>query len=245
MKTIFGMLVVLAIANVGFAQYQVNPQVNTQTGPVYPTTPSPYSFRSVQTNSPYLFNWYTGRWDYYPVPSSSAYPTSTQSNLGSGQTPPGMPSSGNGLPGAGAVPANQPVPAQNSLPSPSSLIPSPTTQPDAPMPQGKDNNLWSPPTTQPDTASAAPVVSFTGKIVGMRAMLLNGDPEPHLLVRLKSDQGAMGTVDVGDKMSFAGLGLDAPITVHGHLGDIDGQAVLFADQVTVGNRVETVDRTGT
>jgi hypothetical protein len=196
-------------------QWQVDPRV----GPIYPT--KPYSFRSAPPGyDPFQFNWQTGRWDYVPIPydqpAPGQAPSPYQFNWHSGRW--------DYRPWDAARGGNM-------------------TQPDNPPPsQPDDSQLWAPATTQP--ADDPPKsMSFTGRLESMRAVKLSGSGSPELLLRLRNHEGKAATVDVGSHIQLP----DDPggrnqITATGKSGEIDGCPVLFADQITIGEKTQSVMR---
>ena len=81
-------------------------------------------------------------------------------------------------------------------------------------------------------------VTFEGVIIGMKAADIVGQSMPHLLLRLRNDAGAVGTVDVGQRLVFPQGTFDANprghISATGQLGALDGHLVLFAQQIHIG-----------
>ena len=66
--TIPALLTLSAWGAVCVAQFPVPTEVDQRVSPVYPRK-QPYAFRSTGPNyDPFQFNWYTGRWDYVPIP---------------------------------------------------------------------------------------------------------------------------------------------------------------------------------
>jgi hypothetical protein len=228
---LIGILTVYALA-----QWQVQPQIDPRVGPIYPENPS-YNFQSRSNYDPYQFNWYTGRWDYYPIPPNSA--------ASSGQnwqySPPPAPPGAAGSYIYGGPPANTPAP-QSSTPSPTQIQPN---IPPAPTPD--DSSMWvSVPTTRPSSTQDMKPVTFEGIIIAIKAADLVGEATPHLLMRLRNSAGAVGTVDVGEKLMFPEGTFDANsrghITATGQLGVLDGHLVLFAQQITIGKTTIQVPR---
>jgi len=213
-------------------QWQAQPQIDPRVGPIYPVNPA-YNFYSTQSTNPYQFNWASGRWDYVPFPdggSSAGFP---------------------------AEPAPAPARPYSNLPNGSAYGPAHTVPPVSPSdnppnnsspPQPDDTGLWSGPATRPDKTVAPQIVKFEGRIVAIKAVELAGEPTPHLLLRLRNDAGAMGTVDAGQRLMFPGgafdLGAKGEITVTGQLGVLDGHLLLFADQIAFGSQTVVIDRSG-
>ncbi len=260
MRSLICFCAVVIASSVSLAQWQQQPQEDRRVEPIYPRN-EPYQFQSRYSNyDPYQFNWYSGRWDYAPVPydnDGSAY----RFNWGNGKwdyAP--LPS-----PPRNTVPTPAPVGPSNAIPHDvrppadagltppgdynrnSPLLPArPTTRPD-------DTELWMHrPATQPTTAPsagappAARVIKFEGKLTGMRALNLRGDSGPHLLIRLLADNGARASVDIDDRLDLDELklapGSSTPITVHGALGQVDGCPVIFADELTAGDHTVKMER---
>ena len=212
-----------------FGQYPVAAQENTQVDqPVYAPAPRPYSFRSAPNNyDPFQFNWWTGRWDYVPGPygSPSVLPprqAQPQYSVAPDTSPkyPGPPSSGS------AVVATPAPPAAESAGNPN------------------DSALWYTPPTQQEVQNAPKTVSVQGQIIGIRAIDLASEPQPHILLRLDTGKGTTATVDVGDQLKLArwlfNTRSDQPVNVTGKLGDIDGSPVVFAEKIGVGSQVVDV-----
>jgi hypothetical protein len=260
---VVGVTTMVVLAGICFGQYQVQTQVQTQVGPNYPPSPQPYSFRSAHSGDPFQFNWATGRWDYVPIAdksnnyAGSGYSGPYQFNWTTGQwnytgtnPVPGSTPSSIIPPAPGAVPAVPVLPVvppvqpsqPNNTPTPSATATQPTTAGGIQNPD--DSVFWAMPTTRPQPEQSEGTATFTGQIVGMRAVMLLDDAHPHLLIRLRRDDGATGTVDVGEKLSMADFPPNQTITVHGHLGAIDGHAVFFAGEIDSGNRTIIVDRSG-
>lgn len=218
-------------------------QVDNQVGPVYPT--KSYSFRTTSPNyDPFQFNWATGRWDYVPIPYDERGPASNGGpyyfNAYSGRweySPMAVPA-----PAANAS-ATPPPPA----PGGEQIRPQSDNQP-VPSPESAnqdDSGLWVGPSTEP--AGPPPKsVTFQGRIVGLRAVNLGGDHQPHILLRLRSATGATGTIDVGERLHIpeaeSKSGAGAVVVATGKLGSIDGHLVLFADKLRFGSQEVSVER---
>jgi hypothetical protein len=219
------------------AQWQVNPQTQQRNEPVYPR--KPYSFQSAQPGyDPFQFNWYSGRWDYVPIPYETPGESPYQLNPNSGQW--------NYVPQAAAPAPSRPREAAPSAPSDGSLKTSPpptppmrisTTQPD-------DSKLWALPATQP--AEQMPQQArFDGRLVGIRAVNLRGSAQPELLLRLRDRNGKTATVAVGQRLHIPNSypvsdGLE--IAGIGKAGDIDNSPVVFADQMSINSRPAAIER---
>jgi hypothetical protein len=224
---------VLGLASLSLGQFQQQPETSTQTGPIYPPNPS-YNFYSRHVNDdPFQFNWYSGQWEYWPVP----YSTGQTSNLHmspyvynnwNSNMPDYTPVQGG--PGAGSAPVQQAAP-------PGVQSGQPSTPPEPPPP----------PSTQPDIRVGTQTVRFTGKLISMRSVALMGVSEPHVLIKLLSAKGAKGTVDVGPNLDIPNLQdmSELQITATGKLGIVDGNLVLFADTLQFGNKKVVIDRTPT
>jgi hypothetical protein len=219
----------LLLVSFAIGQFQVQPQIDQRTGPIYPQNPS-YNFHSMPANyDPYQFNWGTGHWDYVPIPYIPAWqptPAAQPYIYNWNGNRPGSGVDQSQSPGVGSVPVS-PNPANSNG-------------------QADDSALWNPPTTQPEELVGPKVVTFQGRIVGIRAVELAGAPYPHLLLRLHSSNGAKGTVDVGERLQLPELssGSDFQITVTGKLGVVDGSLVIFADNVNFGSHAVDVKRQG-
>ncbi len=91
-------------------------------------------------------------------------------------------------------------------------------------------------------------VTFEGRICGIRAADLMGDSTPELLMRLRTDAGAIGTVDVGERLIFPQGTFDSNargyITATGMLGELDGHLILFAQKITIGKTTIPIQRDG-
>jgi hypothetical protein len=225
----------LLAASFSLAQWQQQPQVDTRVGPIYPENPS-YNFHSTSNYSPYQFNWYTGHWDYVPVPYDSGWsPARAGSEPPYIYTPPPQPS-----------PYSTPSAPAPGITSPSGIASAvqPPRIANGPL---DDSGLWNPPATQPSEIIGPKEASFTGRIIGMRTVDLAGEPYPHILLRLRSDKGGMGTVDVADRLDLPEIRAaeDFKVTVTGKLGVIDGNLVLFADKVSFGSHQMNIKRPGT
>jgi len=216
-------------------QWQKQAQIDPRVGPIYPVNPS-FNFHSTSNYDPYQFNWASGRWDYVPVPDQPSF-----------RSPPEQPApyrpyadqQGQWI--YGAPPSVNPVPANSS---PSSAIPQ--TLP--PVPKPDDSDLWSGPTTRPGPTVAPQIVKFEGRICAIKAVNLAGESNPHLLLRLRNDAGATGTIDAGQRLMFPDTAFDpsskGKITVTGQLGILDGHLLLFADQIAFGSKTVTIERRG-
>jgi hypothetical protein len=230
---LWGTTAIVGLTVLAEGQWQVQPQLDTRTGPIYPTNPS-YNFHSSSNYDPFQFNWGSGRFDYVPIPYDNAT-------------------------GGGAEPAPPPVPygvwaAQqspwNTGSSPAANFGPPGAIPpgNPPAPKPDDTELWSGPTTRPDTGAPAKIVKFEGRVVAIKAMSLAGEATPHLLLRLRSDSGAMGTVDAGQRLAIPDGAFDAKtkgeVTATGQLGMIDGHLILFADQIGFGSQTVDIERRG-
>jgi hypothetical protein len=237
----------LIIATIGIltlyslAQWQVQPQIDTRVGPIYPQNPS-YNFRTRGNSDPFQFNWYTGRFDYVPIPYNSAGSSNQNWQY---SPPPSVPGVAGSVPQYvfGGPPASNVAP-QPSAPSPTAVSPN---IPSVPTPD--DTTLWMPaPATQPSDAAPPKPVTFEGRICGIRAADLMGDSTPELLMRLRSDAGAIGTVDVGERLIFPQGTFDSNargyITATGMLGALDGHLILFAQKITIGKTTIPIDRDG-
>jgi hypothetical protein len=114
------------------------------------------------------------------------------------------------------------------------------------MPPATQPAVLTPPATQPALVVLPKTVTFRGRLVGIKAVMLMGDPAPHLLLHLRSAYGARGTIDIGDHMDIPPAdfapGADTQVTAVGKLGDINGIMVLFADRITFGSQTVTIDR---
>jgi hypothetical protein len=241
-----GMLILIG-STVCSAQWSTQQPVDTRAEPIYPN--KPYSFRSTPPNyNPYQFNWATGQWVYVPIPyapqaTGSAYnPYRFNAYTGKWDYVP-LPSA----PGVGPVNnSGLSVPPPPPMPQPVQ-----TMQP----PGGPPVETYKPPTGQPTTLPsvqiAKPIVmTFDGKIVGEQAVDLYGDGRPHLLLRLRRADGASGTVDVGERFDMPedkspAANNPATITVTGNLGEIDGNPVIFANQIWIGEKTVPVVRGAT
>lgn len=193
---LFGLACTLLLTTAASAQYQVQTQEDTRTQPAYPTSsaqPSPYSFRTQPLGyDPFQFNWFTGRFEYVPIPYDQQAGSPYQFNCYSGRW--------NYNPAAGASSASPGGQASaGQAPPPNVPMPSP---PAAVVRQPDDSGLWSRPTTRPASVEAK-VVEFKGKVVGLRAVNLMGDSRPHILLRLRADNNTTATVDVGDRLDLA------------------------------------------
>jgi hypothetical protein len=232
------LLAASALAAVCAAQYPAPNEIGQRVSPVYPKN-RPYVFSSTGPNyDPFQFNWYSGRWDYVPIPHDGAAGTAPyrfNSYSGRWEYAPPMRGQQPNQPGREVI-AAPPAQGLNAT--------NPEAQTNAPS-QQNDEGLWVVPATQPTTAPAPRTVSFQGKLVSIRATDLNGDVRPHLLLRLRSEGGANATVDVGNRLDFVAemkLAADVTITVKGKLGSLDNYPVLFADQLIIGAKTFDVDR---
>lgn len=224
-------LILLAVA---MAQWQVNPQVQQRTGPVYPT--KPYSFQSAPPGyDPFQFNWYSGRWDYVPIPYNSGQ-SPYQMNQNSGQW--------NYVPQA-------PAPAAPSTPQPANQndgalrITPPSTPPLViTTTQPSDAKLWTSPSTQP-AAESPRTVTFQGRLTGIRTINLRGSAQPELLLRLRDRTGKTTTVAIGQRLHIPDsypVSDGLQITGSGKAGDIDSSPVVFADQLTINSKPAPIER---
>jgi hypothetical protein len=230
---LLGGLTVLA-----FGQWQVQPQIDPRVGPIYPVNPS-YNFYSNQNNDPFQFNWASGRWDYVPFPEGSSSERPYQYS-----PPPYRPyENGIGPYVFGTPPASPTPPSGNSRGAISNAV-----SPNHPAPSPDDTQFWSTPSTQPEKAAAPQIVKFEGRIMGIKAVSLEGEFSPHLLIRLKNKAGATGTIDAGQCLKFPDNAFDPAvkgyITVTGQLGMLDGHLLLFADQIAFGSQTVVIERRG-
>ena len=229
--------IIATLAVCALAQWQVQPQIDPQVGPVYPENPS-YNFHSQSNYNPYQFNWASGRWDYVPIP----YDAGGSSGQNWQASPPPYRPYGNVNTPPYIYGAPPTLPPQSSAPSPTAVPPNiPTT------PTPDDSGLWNRvPSTQPTSSKPPTPVTFSGRIVGIKAKDLTGIATPQLLLRLRNDAGAMGTVDVGDKLMFPEGTFDSNskgyISATGVLGELDGHFVLFAQKITIGKTTIPVER---
>ncbi len=223
---------VAGLASLSVGQWQQQPQVDQRTGPIYPPNPA-YDFHSRRGNyDPFQFNWYSGQWDYFPVPFSSGeasnegQPPYVYNNMlqnWNGNLPEYAPVQTS--PGVGSVPAPPPESEQQPI---------------------GDLGLWGP-TSRPEVQVGTQEVKFCGKLTSMRTIDLMGVAHPQLLLRLVSAKGAKGTVDAGDNLQLPPLHdlSDLQITATGKLGMVDGNLVLFADKLEFGNTTVDVKREAT
>jgi hypothetical protein len=216
-------------------QWQMQPQMDPRVGPIYPVNPS-FNFHSASNYDPYQFNWASGRWDYIPVSDQPSFHPPLE------QPAPYRPyadQSGQWI--YGAPPSVNPAPVNIN---PGGTIPQ--TAPPAPKPD--DSELWTGPTTRPGPAVAPQIVKFEGRICAIKAVNLDGESTPHLLLRLRNDAGATGTIDAGQRLMFPDTAFDpgskGEITVTGQLGILDGHLLLFADQIAFGSKTVTIERHG-
>jgi hypothetical protein len=239
--SIFCVAVLGGLTVFAFGQWQVQPQIDPRVGPIYPANPS-FNFHSASNYDPFQFNWGTGRWDYVPVP----YDSGSDSGRPYQYSPPPVRPYWNepGSPVFGSAPSQNPAPPSGVSPGAiSNAVP-----PNNPAPTPDDSQLWTTPATQPEKAAVPQIVKFEGRIMAIKAVELAGEPTPHLLIRLRSNAGAMGTVDAGQRLAFPDAAFDPSvkgyITVTGQLGMLDGHLLLFADQITFGSQIVTVGRSG-
>jgi hypothetical protein len=215
------------------AQWQAQPQIDPRYGPIYPVNPT-YNFHSASNYNPFQFNWASGQWDYAPIQG------------GSSTSSPGEPAPAPGpvpyMPYGWSQQSHQTLsPAHTVEPEPSD-----TTPPAKPSPD--DTELWSAPATRPEPKIAPQIVKFEGRIVAIKAVALAGEPTPHLLLRVRNDAGATGTIDAGQRLAFPDTAFDpgakGNVSVTGQLGLLDGHLLLFADQIVFGSQTITIDRLG-
>lgn len=224
----------MALGAFAFAQWQEIPQNDQRVGPIYPR--KPYSFvQGRSSNYPYHFDWSRGAWD--PVPSGTGAPGGGYQYTYTNGTWQYAPVSTNMTSSSAPNPsANGGAPNASSTASPNANA-SPSQTPD-------DTSLWVDPTTQP--AATQPTVQFSGRIVNIKAVELDGEQSPHILLRLHNVNGAKGTVDVGERLEIpqtpSSVLTDGQITAIGEMGDIDGSPVLFANQVLFGKATVTINR---
>jgi len=213
------------LVSAAWAQWQVQPQEG-RVEPVYPS--KPYSFQTAPPNyDPFQFNWYTGQWDYVPIP------------YGSVQPPP--------------VVHYAPYPAPPALPQwyPPTVQPQtgsqPIQEPDLDQPYADDSQLWQlPPTTQPSESAPPKIQRFAGRIVALRALNLMGAPRPHVIVRLRDAAGKTLTADLGDRLDIGDLPSGAlgakDVLVVGRMGEINNSPVMFADEIHFGSHTIQIRR---
>jgi hypothetical protein len=97
--------------------------------------------------------------------------------------------------------------------------------------------------TESDAADAR--VTFTGKIMAHEVIQMDKREKPHLVVRLQDTEGKHSLVDLGLASQYdkAALKANDSLWISSHLGTINGQAALIADQVRVGEKAKmTVKR---
>ncbi|MGA3067922.1 MAG: hypothetical protein ABSF29_13850 [Tepidisphaeraceae bacterium] len=211
---------VLAATTLSLAQWQQNPQISTQTGPIYPPNPS-YNFSSRANSDPFQFNWYSGQWNYVPIPYN------TGEAVQHPQAPYVYNWNGN-MPDYSVVKSSPPPIAAN------------------PQPPVADKNLWDTPAPESSESVGTQILKFQGRIIAVQAIELSGCPYPHILLRMLSPKGGKGTVDVGEKLVLPEINntADLQVTAIGKLGMIDGNLVLFADNVAFGNQQAEINRHG-
>jgi hypothetical protein len=220
---LFGLVFLGSLTVFAFGQWQVQPQIDPRVGPIYPVNPS-YNFNSRSNYDPFQFNWASGRWDYMPFPGGSSSGSSTGPHNQSPYiySPP--------------QPANPPPAA----------APAPPSNPTPPTPD--DSEFWSAPTTQPQKVVAPRIVQFEGRIIAVKAVDFAGEPYPHLLLRLRNNAGANGTIDAGQRLELPDTAFDPSVkgyvTATGQLGVLDGRMLLFANQVTFGSKTIAIERPG-
>jgi hypothetical protein len=237
---ILGTALIVGLTVFAWGQWQAQPQVDPRVGPIYPVNPA-YTFYTESNYNPYRFNWASGAWDYVPIQGGSG-PSAKEPAPAPGPAPylpyggyPQSPSSN------GPAHTVNPAPASGNSPSGN-----PPNNPLAPRPD--DSDLWSVPTTRPAGTVAPRIVKFEGRMVAIKAVEIFGEPNPHLLLRLRNDAGATGTVDAGLRLTFPDSAFDPRTKGHisaiGQLGVLDGDLVLFADQIVFGSQAVTIDRPG-
>lgn len=228
----------LVLLTAAMAQWQVNPQTQQRNEPVYPN--KPYSFQSAPPGyDPFQFNWYSGRWDYVPIPYGSVGQSPYQLNQNNGQwnyvpqpappAPAAPQSSAPGAPNDGVI--RTPPPA---ITPPMRIS---TTQPD-------DSKLWALPATQP-TEHSARQVNFQGRLIGIRTINLRGSAQPELLLRLRDRNGKTATVAIGQRLYIPNsypVSDGLQIAGAGKAGDIDSSPVIFADQLSINSKPTTIER---
>jgi hypothetical protein len=231
----------LALISVSFGQQPVDDRVPQRVGPIYAR--DPYTFQTSTANGdPYQFNWYSGRWDYVPVPydapsspAQAASPYRFDPQTGQWQYNPWQMT---GTPVSAGVPGAPPTPAPQSP-----AEPSPTRINNA---APDDTDLWKQPIVQPPTEYVPRPGQFEGQIVSIKAVKLAGEPQPHLLLRLRNADNVRATVDVGQRLvlpdGHPDATLNSLIAAVGMTGAIDGCPVLFAKHLTIGSYKVTLDR---
>ncbi len=216
--SVLGAALIVGLTVLASGQWQVQPETDMRNEPIYPVNPA-YNFYSASNYSPYQFNWATGHWDYIP-------------SLGASSA------------GSGPEPAPAPVPYGQWLAEQNQSAPGPAHTVNA-APQPNDSELWSIPTTPPQPAVAPKIVKFEGRIVAIKAVNLMGQPNAHLLLRLRSDAGTTGTVDAGQCLMLPkNFDANGHVTATGELGTVDGHLVLFANQIAFGSQTVNINRRG-
>jgi hypothetical protein len=212
---------VFILTTSSLAQWQQSSQVDKQTGPIYPINPSYNYYSSSANQSSFQFNWYSGNWDYVPIPYNTDPISRSQTPYVYNPINPNPPQAA-GSPGQGSVPVAP------SLPTATTNNPPPPN----------------PPTASPQLQLGANQVKFTGQMVTMKTISLTGINEPQILLRLVSDNGARGTIDVGNNLDPTDIHnlTNASITATGKLGFIDGHMILFADTLSFGRDLITINR---
>jgi hypothetical protein len=232
---LFGLISLASLAVIAYGQWQVQPQIDPRVGPIYPVNPS-YNFQSRSNYDPYQFNWASGRWDYMPIPNKPS------SDLPQEPAPaPVRPNWNVASPGIYG-------PGQSASPPPVSPPPIPPAAPsNAPPPTPDDSSLWLVPATRPDEKVVSPhVVQFEGRVLAVKAVDFAGEPSPHLLLRIRNTAGAIGTIDVGQRLQIPQAAFDPGvkgyITATGQLGILDGHLLLFANKITFGSQTIEIMR---
>jgi hypothetical protein len=220
------------LAVLAHAQWQAQPQIDSRFGPIYPVNPA-YNFHSASNYDPFQFNWASGRWDYVPIPNQ------TSQNPAQPAPPPGP---------VPYMPYGWTQQSHQSLTPAHTVEPKPSDETPPAKPTPDDSEFWAAPTTRPQPKIVPHIVKFEGRVIAIKAIDLAGEPTPHLILRVRNDAGALGTVDVGQRLAFPDSAF-APeskghISVSGQLGILDGHLLLFANQITFGSQTITVDRPG-
>jgi hypothetical protein len=218
-------------------QFAAPNEVDQRVSPVYPRNQSYQFLSSRHGSNPYQFNWSSGQWDYVPIPYGDVgAPYRPNSDNAPWRYAPAQGAPPN-LSAAGPAPAAGQGQIQDAYNGPA-------IQPNPPV-RENDEELWGS-TTRPATQPEVKTVTFQGKATCIRASGIEADSRPHLLLRLRSDGGATGTIDIGNRLDFLGdgfvLGVDVNVTVIGKLGSLDRSPVIFADEITIGGKTFKVMR---
>ncbi|HUB25475.1 MAG TPA: hypothetical protein VL992_08585 [Tepidisphaeraceae bacterium] len=112
---------------------------------------------------------------------------------------------------------------------------------DFPAAASDDEALWNSAAGDGPRAALARTVRVKGRTIAIQAIELLEEPDAHILLRLRTEDGSTVTVDVGHQLAIP-MNVDADVQVIGEVGAIDQSPVLFADTVIIGSHKINLQR---